>query len=537
MFKAFGIDRAEHGPQWTGEALAQGSAIATAARAGGAGESLDSLNPFAGDDESEGREAKKEKGGAAADAFGGAGRGFAGALAEATGKSAPSPAAAKAAAPRDRADLGDPWRGRDLDSRRSRPRGGQFMKKIFVRHATLSSDRSPAVPADKLTQARAAVLGAPDERSKHKDLARLLALSGQLDELQETLEKWSAKDPLDADVIVGRADIAARRGDRDAALRILGGTLAASALTPADAYTVAQAVGRSYDRLGRPEGCSFHVAAASLRATDPEALSQAIACERGQGRAASAERWLVGLKDTQRSAVSAALAKLETQKAEAATGDVVVAATWTGGSDLDIALVDPSGRRAGAVTRMKGARVEGATARDHETVALASNDAGAFLVEIVRASASEASIPVSGTVTIKALGQTQSIPFTLSGARAQVGRVDVRWDAELVPVRGDGDLGTTFDGGGPAPFDRGAAASALDSVRVSQCGASGQVGTGHATITFSPGGGVSQVNVDDANFSGTPAGRCVQAAFFNARVSAFTGAPVNVGKPFTVGSR
>jgi hypothetical protein len=184
---------------------------------------------------------------------------------------------------------------------------------------------------------------------------------------------------------------------------------------------------------------------------------------------------------------------------------------------------------------MKGARVEGATARDHETVALSSNDAGSFLVEMVRANASEGTIPVSGTVTIKAFGHTQSIPFTLTGARAQVGRVDVRWDSELVPV----DTETfapppPFNGGA---FDRGAAASALAGVNVQHCGASGQVGTGHVMVGFSPSGRVSEVIVDDANFSGTPAGRCVQTAFFNAVIPAFTGGPVKVGKSFSIGMR
>jgi len=53
-------------------------------------------------------------------------------------------------------------------------------------------------------------------------------------------------------------------------------------------------------------------------------------------------------------------------------------------------------------------------------------------------------------------------------------------------------------------------------------------------VTFSPTGRVSEVVVDDANFSGTPAGRCVQTAFFNAIVPSFTGGPVKVGKSFTI---
>lgn len=408
------------------------------------------------------------------------------------------------------------------------------MKRVFVRHATLSSSSSPSVPVDKIAQARAAVAAAPDERSKHKDLARMLALSGQLDELNETLEKWSSRDPLDVDVIVGRADVAARRGDREASLRILGGALAANAVAVSDAFTIAQAVGRSYDRLGRAEGCAFHVASAELRPADSDALARAISCERAQGRTVSADRWLVGLKETQRNAVNTAITKLEAQRSEPAGGDITVSATWSGGADVDLAIVDPSGRRAGAVTRMKGARVEGAIARDHETVGLSSNDAGSFLIEVVRANAGEGTIPVSGTVTIKAFGQSQSIPFTLTGARAQVGRVDVRWDAELVPLGPDVIAPPPTPTGGV--FDRGAAASALASVNVQHCSASGQVGTGHVMVTFAPTGRVSEVIVDDANFSGTPAGRCVQTAFFNASVQPFVGGPVKVGKSFSLGA-
>ncbi len=533
MFKAFGIDRAERTAQWTGESQAQGALVGRV----GHDDAEPSLNAFAGDEgESSlglgglGVAGKKDSAG------GGAGRGFSsGPAAQATPAptTAPRPASpsappAKAAEAKRRAVALDDeiWD----QPRAARTRGGSFMKKIWVRHASISAATTPVVAADKLAQARAAVLAAPDERSKHKDLARMLALSGQLEELDDVLTKWSTRDPLDMDVIVGRADLAARRGDRDASLRILGGALAASMPT-ADAFTLAQSVGRSYERLGRPEACAFHVAAAELRPTDTEALARAIACERAQGRGASAERWLVDAKEPQRVAVNGAITKLGAQT-ETAGGDVTVAATWSGGSDVDVVLLDPSGRRAGAVSRMKGARVLGATSHDHETLGLSSNDAGAFLVEVVRANAAEGTVPVSGTVTIKAAGQTQTLPFTLTGARVQVGRVDVRWEPSLVPLDGTESFVTS----GQATFDRAAAASALASIDVRHCSASGQVGTGHATVTFAASGQVTQVVIDDANFSGTPAGRCVRAALFGARVPPFLGGTASVGKSFSLGA-
>jgi len=406
------------------------------------------------------------------------------------------------------------------------------MRKVFVRRAAISSDPTPAVPADKIAAARNAVQAAPDERGKHKELAKLLALGGQLDELGETLEKWSTRDPLDADVIVGRADLAARRGDREGSLRILGGALAASAMGRDEAFVLATTIARSYERLGRSEACAFNVTAAEIRPTDTDAMARAVACERRLGRGKSADRWLDTMKEPQRLAVSNAAAKVDPAKTEATNGDVVVSATWDGGADLDVVLLDPAGRRAGVATRMKGARVEGAMSRDHETLALATNESGSFVVEMVRAGTGESGrdVPVTGKLSIRAFGQSQTVPFTLTGARIQVGRVDTHWETQLVPVD-DG-----FQQQDTRLFDRGAAAGALARVGVSQCAASGQVGTGHVSVTFSPSGRVSEAVVDDAVFSGTPAGRCVISAFFNASVPPFNGSPVRVGKSFTIGS-
>ncbi len=564
MFKAFGIERADHAAQWTGEAAAQGSGVATLAGgdlkgkgfaealsqpAGRASRApLDRSDPFGADDLSANpfsggakEEAKKDVGGLGLSGIGQGGGGQAPA-ARAAPTSSPDPqerprpskaAAPVAPGPPRNGGPGGPGGAEGAIGRFDDRRGGQFMRKVFVRRASISSDPTPAVPAEKIALARAAVQAAPDERGKHKELAKLLALGGQLDELGETLEKWSTRDPLDADVIVGRADLAARRGDREASLRILSGALAASAMSRDEAFVLATTVARSFERLGRAEACAFHVTAAEIRPTDTDAMARAVSCERRQGRAKSADRWLDTMKEPQRLAVSNAAAKIDPAKAEVATGDIVVSATWDGNADLDVVLLDPAGRRAGVATRMKGARIEGATARDHETLALATGEAGAFVVEMVRAGVGEAGrdLPVSGRLTIRAFGQSQTVPFTLAAARVQVARVDTRWEAQLVPV----DDGSGLQSNEPQFFDRGAAAGSLGRISVGHCGASGQVGTGHVTVTFAPSGRVAQVVVDDPTFSDTPAGRCVTNAFFGASVPSFQGGAVKVGKSFTIG--
>lgn len=85
-----------------------------------------------------------------------------------------------------------------------------------------------------------------------------------------------------------------------------------------------------------------------------------------------------------------------------------------------------------------------------------------------------------------------------------------------------------------ASFDRGAAAAALGGVNVQSCKkAGGPTGPGRVTVTFAP-SGAAQSAVVDPPYQGTPVGGCVAGKFRGARVPAFGGAPVRVGKSFSI---
>ena len=90
-------------------------------------------------------------------------------------------------------------------------------------------------------------------------------------------------------------------------------------------------------------------------------------------------------------------------------------------------------------------------------------------------------------------------------------------------------------GGSTAPFDRGAAAGALGGVNVQSCKKpDGPTGSGHVTVTFGPDGSVQSAVVDSGPFPGTPVGGCIASKYRGAHVPAFGGAPVRVGKSFTL---
>lgn len=84
-------------------------------------------------------------------------------------------------------------------------------------------------------------------------------------------------------------------------------------------------------------------------------------------------------------------------------------------------------------------------------------------------------------------------------------------------------------------FDRAAAASALGHVDLVRCKVpGGPRGQGHVKLTFEPEGTVSTAVVDGGPYVKSPVERCISAAFKTAKVPAFKGAPVTLGKAFRI---
>ena len=209
-----------------------------------------------------------------------------------------------------------------------------------------------------------------------------------------------------------------------------------------DAAQVLASLGLAHERANATtEACAFRVASAELRPSDVESVAAAVACERGLGRVASAERWLASAKsEALRAATAAAATKLEANArgvaAQSVFGDIVVDATWDAGdgADLDLAIVDPTGTRVSWASRARNMRAADCTSRSHEALAIASFATGAFVVEVVRVGANVGAGPVRGTLRITSQGQTRMVPFVAGGARSQVARVDVGMDSRLVPA-------------------------------------------------------------------------------------------------------
>lgn len=82
-------------------------------------------------------------------------------------------------------------------------------------------------------------------------------------------------------------------------------------------------------------------------------------------------------------------------------------------------------------------------------------------------------------------------------------------------------------------FDKAAAAAAITEVKLARCKATNAAkGEGHVLITFAPDGAARSALVDKGPWVGTPVAKCMAREFKKARVPAFRGDAVTVGKGF-----
>lgn len=313
------------------------------------------------------------------------------------------------------------------------------MRRIWERKGQVANDLAVWHGSEgaRLIAAESSALAKPDNRGAQRDLFAQYALHGRLDRASEVAEKWAARDALDPDALVARADIAARLGDRESAIRILGGL----ADLRSDDPVAQNRLAALFDRAQKPvEACAHRVALAEQRPTDVVAQAAAVPCARSTGFAELADRLLSDVPLDKRAAVDAAMVKLSTTlPVTTVRGDVQIDASWNAPVDLDVALVDKTGTRlswlgAGKLT----VTALGATGTQRESIGFVNLPTGDYVVEVTRSRGGEGSA-VSGTVNVRAAGGVlQAVPFVLSGVRVEVAHVKITVQSRLVPADGSG---------------------------------------------------------------------------------------------------
>lgn len=452
MMNAFGLERTSLAPSFTGEVTAQSSTADATNEA--------ELDEEAKKESAEGALAAADSLGdlGSANGVGGATRGpggFAGAPPPSPAPTTASPAKPSRAAPMDpfesapaaeaqseskaapkarRFDDDSPWGSPARDESWGRRRRLVAMKKIFERKASFEATNTLAVQnAPKLLLAESELSATPNSRDKTVNLFALYSTAGRIGEAQELTSKWAGRDALDPDALLARSDLAARQGDRERAIRILGGL---ADVRPGD-RTMQTRLADLHEAAGnRALACEHRIALADMASDDAKLVSEAIRCANALGMTDLASL----LRLDASTPVRAALDKLLEQAAPVANatvrGDIQASAEWTGGVDLDIGLIDAQGRRTSWLGAGGKAVVNSrdATSTRTETIGLTNALSGSYVVEIARASGTDVNVPVRGELTLKLAGETRKVPFLLTGTRAEVGTMRVFFTSRLVPL-------------------------------------------------------------------------------------------------------
>ncbi|MEZ4393301.1 MAG: VIT domain-containing protein [Polyangiales bacterium] len=452
MFRAFGLDRSTAAPAWSGESEAvasqSGEEDMPDAPSGAADPSMDDLaapgdgrneSPAGGflsarATETQGRVARRRApvtGPARVASSSHADSIFAQPPASAASAEPPAPRQSRerAAAP----IVAATPMARPLPD----PRRGQWMQRVWTRRGTVrpaqgdSLADAPSSVVAAVQRAREALQANPDSRDRHRELYRWLSVAGELDEAAQVADRWIARDPLDVDALARKADALARNGQRDEATR----TLEAMADARPDDVSILERLATLHERAGDERAaCAWRVSLAELRGADPAHLARAVRCLRATGEGGMALRVLNALDAARRGEVER-LAYATDPVERPVRGELQVSASWYGGGDLDLALIDPRGTRISWQGGRSGVTASGATSAGREAIGVSRASSGEWLVEVVRGERDPSGdSSVRGEVTVNILGERRTIPFSLQGPRARVARAAVVRESHLVPI-------------------------------------------------------------------------------------------------------
>lgn len=313
-----------------------------------------------------------------------------------------------------------------------RPRSGRWMREVWVRTGAIDA-RSDVSEAHRAAahEAEVALRENGDSRDRHRDAVQKLSRAGELDRALEVADAWIERDRLDPEALTAKADILGRLGRRDEALRLLTGTVD---LAP-NSEVLHTRLADAFERAERPErACAHRIALAENDQSDARALAAALRCERALGRDAAAERLMAGVREPRVRVQAERLAEREARDVRFG-GDFTIEGEWDGDVDLDIGIVTSQGTRLSWMGGRQTVRGEDATGRGRERLGLRYTGAGTYYVEVSRTDDSDLD-EVRGTLRIRVLGQTRTVPFTLRDANETVARVQVRRERRLVPASG-----------------------------------------------------------------------------------------------------
>jgi DNA-directed RNA polymerase specialized sigma24 family protein/tetratricopeptide (TPR) repeat protein len=441
MFKAFGLDNERQAQTWSGELESESSdADAEGAQVSTAAENKE-MSPGGGSSAS-GSPVNAVRAAPASSPMDVA-RGTSGSVARKASAAAPLATFDAEEAPVVRRSEGYADRPlQPLEIARPRPRPPVLvpMRRIWERKGEIRPGVRLASKAklDVIASAEREQIRNSDRRSTTKQLFDLYVAANDRTRAEELAQRWNERDPLDVEAIVARADMAASRGDRASAIRILGSVVD---VRPGD-VGAQQRLARLYRWQGQEKtACRFQVALAAFRSKDEATLVEAMRCT--QSLAATEPQFAQLRRDISSGiepSVMAAVERLSAKEraSDKLSGDLQLFAKWNSdqGVDLDLALIDPDGHRIswlGAPSRSVISALNVVSFRE-ESLALRGGKPGEYIIELTRANqTTNARGPISGTLEVVVAGQRKTLTFELTQDTDRLGLVTIKQVPKLIP--------------------------------------------------------------------------------------------------------
>lgn len=301
---------------------------------------------------------------------------------------------------------------------------GRWLRRYSVRVGQVSgNDGATSSETEAAYRAEQALATMPDSRDRHRNAVRALSRAGNVTRAIAVADQWIARDRLDPESLIARADLLAREGRGADAIRTLSGIVD---LRPDD-VSLQERLAQAYERANElAHSCAHRIALAELERTNAERVGSAVRCERSLGRGELADAVLAGVTaERTRRDVDRVLQANPTPTV--ARGEIEVRGTWRGSSDLDLALIAPDGTRISWFGGRRTARANDVRMPGREILALGSATVGSYQIEVERTNPLDRET-ISGEMRVEVLGELRTLSFTLpSGtASAIVGRATVR---------------------------------------------------------------------------------------------------------------
>jgi tetratricopeptide (TPR) repeat protein len=314
---------------------------------------------------------------------------------------------------------------------RPRPRIMIPMRRIWERKGEVLTDRfvPQAASGSAVTDAERELSRDDSRRQNLKKAFALSSAAGDLGEAARLAQRWLEKEPLDPEALTALADVEARRGHRDTAIRMLGSVLD---VRPGDTASHKR-LARLERWAGHPElACRHSIAIAEGKSDDLKLVADAVRCSRASGMPEIADALLAAASAIARSGIEQYVAQTPVDDS-LLSGDLRLEASWSGGPDLDLSLLDTDGHRVswlGAGTRSV-ISARDATSNSREGLALRGAAPGEYVVELTRGAGAG---DTQGELVITIAGSVRRVPFSFDGDRKAVALLRISMQPRLVPL-------------------------------------------------------------------------------------------------------